>query len=227
MASKILYATRDAIIWAGGGGNGAGKDPHNVAGDLSGDVYTLIDFEALPSGIVGLSSARLVMKRSTAPIHANHGTPANGAQLIPGRITADWSEGLKGSDHFFYANNAVIWPGPAVTGELSARGTQPASGSWSIDVQEIVQAWINGQPKKGIRLRSATNAEVIFDSVEGPTKPYLELVWATNRPPNAPTDLVVTPGVDGTSFTVTGKYTDPDGDISTKYEVIFIPDTSD
>lgn len=225
MASKILYATKDSIVRDDSGTNrGSGKDPHNAAGvEAGGEERTLIDFEALPT-ITSLDWAKLWMFRSAS--HTGHDAPDNGAQLIPGRITADWSEGTVGADHQYSTANAVKWPGPSVTGELSARGSQPASGKWFVYVTEIVQAWIDGSAKKGIRLRGATGAWVLFDSVQGPNKPYLELSYGSNTPPDQPSQMSVSYGADGTSFTLTGHYFDQDGDTSTKFEVIFTPDQS-
>ncbi len=229
MANKILYVTKDSNLWDDGAGRGSGKDPHNTVGNVAGLMYTLIDFEAIPTGITGLSYARLYMFRTAGNPITGHGwMPDNGAQLIPGRITAAWTEGAKGTDHLYSLSNAVVFPGPATTGELSARGSQPASGWWYISVQEIVQSWIGGAVQYGVRLRGATGADVIFDSLQGPAanKPYLELAWtgsATNRAPDKPTNPVTSVGSDGTSFTATAKYTDPDGDISTKYQARFTP----
>jgi hypothetical protein len=220
-STKTLYATRDSTLLEPN--RGQGKDPHNVAGvPVSDEARVLIDFEPIPAGFTSLTKALLYMKRSTGSPPTGHDTPNNGAQLIAGRITADWSEGAKGADHLYSTSNAVVWPGPATTGELSARGSQPASGWWSIDVTEIVRSWIDGSPQKGIRLRGATNADIVFDSVQASNvdfKPHLVVEYGTlNRVPTAPTELTTTYGTDGTSLTVSGKYSDPDGDTSTKVQ---------
>lgn len=232
MATRILYAVKDSIIRDDGGTNrGSGKDPHNTAGLIGGqEDQTLIDFEAIPAGITSLTYARLYMHRSTGSPPTGHDTPDNGAQLIPSRITGDWTEGTKGADHTYSTANAVKWPGPAVTGALSARGSQPASGWWYIDVKEIAQSWISGSAQKGIKLDGATSADIVFDSLQGATanKPYLELSYgSTNSPPNKPTNPVVVVGSDGTSFTLTTHYSDPDGDTSPRFESVFTPDPSD
>lgn len=230
MANKILYAVKDSIIRDDGGTNrGSGKDPHNTAGSIGGqEDQTLIEFESIPSGITDLTYARLYMKRSTGSPPTGHDTPSNGAQLIPSRITGDWSEGSSGADHQYSTSNAVKWPGPAVTGALSARGSQPASGWWYISVLEIVQSWIDGSTQKGIKLDGATAADIVFDSVQGAVanKPYLELQWGgggtggtTNHLPDAPTELTTVYGADGRSMTVGFKHTDADGDKAVKYEI--------
>jgi hypothetical protein len=234
MANKILYAVKDSIIRNDSGTNrGSGKDPHNTAGLIGADEdQTLIDFENIPAGITGLTYARLYMHRSTGSPPTGHDTPDNGAQLVPSRITGDWSEGGAGADHLYSSANAVKWPGPASTGALSARGSQPASGWWFIEVGPIVQSWIDGAAQKGIKLDGATNADIVFDSLQGAasTKPYLELQWGgsggggANRAPNQPPTPTVTLGADGTSFTITATYSDPDGDTSTRYEVVYEPD---
>ena len=238
MATLIRNATKDSIIRDDNATNrGSGQDPHNTAGLIGGEEdRTLIDFETVPNNLGTLTYARLYMRRSTGSPPTGHDTPDNGAQLIPGRITGTWSEGGKGADHLYSTANAVKWPGPSVTGELSARGSQPSSGWWFIDVTEIVQQWVNNaNSQQGIRLRGATNADIVFDSVQGATsnKPYLDISYGSggtgggsNQAPNAPTNLAVTYGADGRSFTLSAKYTDPNADTSSKYEVMFTPDAA-
>ncbi len=235
MANKILYATKDATLWDDGAGRGNGKDPHNVVGNVSGEFRTLIDFESIPSGITDLTYARLYMFRSTNTSSTHGFTPDNGAQIIPSRITADWVEGTKGTDHLYSLSNSVVYPGPAVTGALSARGSQPSSGWWYITVTDIVQSWVDGSSQKGIRLAPATGADIIFDSVQGSDstkKPYLELQYGTggtttdpnNHKPDAPLPTLL-PGADGRSLSVEMQYRDPDvGDTSTKYRIQIVSD---
>lgn len=244
----ILYVIRDSIVRAPN--LGSGQDPHNTAGTSAGEEErSLLAFQALPAGLTAaqLASAFFYMHRSSGTPPKGHDTPDLHAQVITGLITQDWQEGGKGANHFYYPSNATVWPGPGVTGELAARGDQPASGWWKVSVIEHVLSWIAGTAQRGIRVRGATAADIVFDSVQGAAqyKPYIELTLGSgatsgggggggggggtttvNRPPAAPSNLVAVPGSDGQSFTVTAVHSDPDGDTSTSSEAIFTPSTT-
>jgi hypothetical protein len=61
--------------------------------------------------------------------------------------------------------------------------------------------------------------------------PFAELEFDANTPPNIPTDLAPAEGskiasTPGTSATVTSRYTDPDGNLSTKYQAQWFPSTA-
>jgi hypothetical protein len=224
MTQAIRYVTKDSIIRSPN--LGSGKDPHNTAGSIGGvEDRTLIQFDTAPSPVTSLNWVKLWMKRSTGSPPTGHDTPDNGASLIPARITEAWSEGSKGADHFYHTDNAVEWPGPAVTGALSSRGSQPGSGWWFIYVTEIAQAWLDGSPDYGIRLDGDGADDIVFDSLQGSAanKPYLEWDYSNNTAPNAPTDLTPAPdtlvaSAAGTTATVGGRHTDTEGDSSSKYQ---------
>jgi hypothetical protein len=129
----------------------------------------------------------------------------------------------------------VVYPGPSVTDELSARGSAPstAGAKWSLDVTPIVQSWIDGAQQRGIRLRRTGGNDVVFDSLQsadGKNALYLELQYGgsgttpDNRKPNVPSNLHAAYGADGKSITVYATHTDPDGDQATKYEVRLVTD---
>lgn len=234
MPSKVLYVTKDAIVRSPN--RGSGRDPHNTVGEFAGEEErTLLDFDphGVPTG-TKLTGAKVTIKRSTGAPPTGHDTPDVGSQVIPGRITQDWGEGKAGTDHLYGTGNAVTWSNkPNVTDELSARGSQPATGKWSFDVTPIAQSWVDGAAQRGIQLRKAVAGaehDIVFDSLQsadGKNAITLELTWganATNRAPDKPVIDAPVPGSDGKSFTATAKYTDPDGDNSGKSEWIFTPD---
>lgn len=147
----------------GAGGDGAdlticgGTPAAGTPGDSKSRGLLRFDLsdEALWSGVRIYRSAVLRLY----VVLVNNGGPAT---LIVDRILEQWAEGYS-PGRLEFNNNGVIWPGPAVTssGEVSAAGPTAAGGYWSIDVTEIVRAWIprslggDALPNFGLQIRTA------------------------------------------------------------------------
>jgi hypothetical protein len=124
------------------------------------------------------------------------------------------------------------WPGPSRDatnrGEYSG---SPAADAWIKVPMLAMGRWWYAHPEIanlvliGVAVdENATAQRCTFYTRESSSVPYAELTAGTNSPPNKPTNPSSTVGSDGVSLTIATKYTDPDGDTSSRYEVLWTPD---
>lgn len=124
------------------------------------------------------------------------------------------------------------WPGPATVTTDRAQWTGSiAADQWrAVDALALGRWWYSNPSVANLILlakavdENDTAQRATFYTADSASIPYAELTFGGNSPPNKPTDPAVTYGADGTSFTLTTTYTDPDGDTSTKYELRYEPD---
>lgn len=130
------------------------------------------------------------------------------------------------------------WPGPArVTTNRASFSGAPAADQWiTVNALALGREWFAHPEWTSLVLvgvaaladlsgydESTTSRRCTFYTRESTSKPYAEITFGGNSPPNKPTNPILTLGADGTSFTITTTYTDPDGDTSPRYEVQFDP----
>jgi hypothetical protein len=134
------------------------------------------------------------------------------------------------------------WPSPATvdTNEASFEGTPTDGqiirvaatdlGKWWYDNRDSVPNLILVGVAKD---ETATAQRCTFFTKDSTSKPYAELTespggTATNHPPDAPSEVDVDgdwdPIATGYRIQFTAPYNDADGDMSDKYEVVWIPD---
>ena len=238
MATKNFTISIDALIslLSGSTSVGAGADDHLPVGKGTGSttpVRSLLKFNLDWTGVATITSAQLKVYRTSY-----HGSIVSPSFYIK-RVTSTWSEGTRGSDEAWYADNAVEWSNqPSTTSTDHVQETSAASGWNTYDITDIVKAWAptsipggGNQTNYGIMLKyssanSSTNDEVAghyaeFESREHSSghDPYILLTYGTNTVPNAPTLNSPVAGALVSSQTPTLNFTphDDQGDNHTAY----------
>lgn len=130
------------------------------------------------------------------------------------------------------------YPGPTTTttGRAEYLGT-PSANDWiQVEARDLGRWWwarpagtplilvAKASDGSGGYAETTTARRFTAFTRESGSPEYLQIIAGGNSPPDKPAPMSVTYGDDGTSFTLTGHYSDPDGDTSTKFEAIFEPD---
>lgn len=124
------------------------------------------------------------------------------------------------------------WPGPTRTTTDRAEFTgSPAADAWIKVSALALGRWWFAHPEVAALVlvavavdETATNQRCTFYTRESTSAPYAEITYGGNSPPDKPTNVTIIPGADGTSFAISATYTDPDGDSSPRFEIVFDPD---
>ena len=182
------------------------------------------------SSYVGLGSAiKFYLERATGTfteftvVAGQNGVPS-GANISAYVVSAGPSSGH--------------WPGPSTTTPARAQyaGT-PGNNDWiAVDARDLGRWWWaqpSGTPLILVAKASdgaggydeSTTARRFTAFTRESTSPeYLEITASGNTPPDKPPTPTIVYGDDGTSFTITGHYSDPNGDSSPQFEAMFTPD---
>lgn len=127
------------------------------------------------------------------------------------------------------------WGGPTrdATNRAEFSGSPAANTFIKVNALALGRWWLVNPGVTSLILVGVAADETVaaqrctFSTRESGSPAYAELTLGatgTNRAPDQPTDVAVAYSANGTSFTVAGTYSDPDGDTSPKFEVIFSPD---
>jgi len=195
------------LLDGGSTAKGNGADRHIPVGLAGGsDLYRgFLKFSLNWSGVYQIKKAVLVVK-STDEVHLSFGA---GPTLEVQRVSEYWAEagGSEGNWIVSGKNNA-IHPGPSVTGSTYTGGPWgTGTGTYRrIDITTLVDAWApstvltstgaagSGNDNHGLRLKSpdeGTTADryEVYGSraAQAGKRPYIELTYSDNHPPNAPT----------------------------------------
>ena len=201
---------------------------------------SFLDFTEDWTGAVQIVKAELKMRRPTSG-NATHVNVGASAYVRAQRAAAAWSEGSKGADEFISETNAIEWSNqPGVVGTASPAKVVPAAGEWiSVDITVAIEeiappavklrngtAGTGSGTWEGLRIIAtdsggteqndvAANASEFY-SMQSSSDPYVLLTVDDNQAPAVPT--ITTPEADavhsstlGTTATITGTYSDPDG----------------
>lgn len=182
--TRTYIATSDALLalTSGGAKYGAGASSTLPVGAWQGWTYrSLIQFPAIPWTKVKAITAATIILRTTTQVRVGFG----GSPTIDiKRITGAWSAGSASSPS---SGNAVVWPGPAVTGSVRSNVTGAQSTTVRIGVRDLVLPWaptsVGGtlQAQRGLALYPGSGSQA--DTTEvwpvekgGTDRPTLELV---------------------------------------------------
>jgi hypothetical protein len=136
--TRTYVATSDALIALTSGGSkyGAGAATSLPVGVWSGWTYrALIQFPAIPwTKVRRIVSATLDLATSTQVRVGFGSSPTVEAK----RITGSWSAGTASSPS---SGNAVVWPGPAVTGSVYANVSKSQNATVRFRVDGLVLPW--------------------------------------------------------------------------------------
>jgi len=183
--TRTYVATSDALIALTSGGSkyGAGASSTLPVGTWQGWTYrALIQFPAIPwTKVRRIVSATLDLQ-TTTQVRVGFGSSPT---IEACRITGSWSAGSASSPS---SGNAVVWPGPAVTGSVRSNitGSQDAVARFRVD--SLVLPWaptsVGGilAPQRGLALypgsgSGADTTEFYPVEASGTSKdPTLELV---------------------------------------------------
>jgi hypothetical protein len=142
------------------------------------------------------------------------------------------------------ASPAARWPGPTRTAtDRAFYSGAPNNGQWiRVNALALGKWWYANQTVTELVLvaiaanNAGTDHEentqsrrlLVHTTQSSGNAPYAQLVFDNNTAPNAPTDLSPADGstiasTNGTSATVSGRHTDPDGDASTAYQAQWWP----
>lgn len=137
--TRTYVATSDALIALTSGGSkyGAGASSTLPVGAWSGWSYrALIQFPNIPgTKLRRLVSATLNLDTSNQ-VRVGFGSSPT---IDVKRITGAWSAGSSSSPS---GGNAVVWPGPAVTGSIRANVTTSQNAAVGIRVDSLVLPWL-------------------------------------------------------------------------------------
>lgn len=182
--TRTYIATSDALIalTSGGAKYGAGASSSLPVGAWSGWSYRgLVQFPAIPwTKIKRIVSATIILRTTTAMRVGFGSSPT----IELKRITGSWSAGSSSSPS---SGNAVVWPGPAVTGSVRSNVTASQSTTVRIRVDSLVLPWaptsVGGTlaAQRGLALYGGSGSQADtteFYPVEkgGTDRPTLELV---------------------------------------------------
>jgi hypothetical protein len=202
---------------------------------------SFLDFTEDWTGLVQIVKAELKMRRPTGS-QLQHVSVGGSAFVRAQMAAAAWSEGTKGSDEQIWTTNSLEWNNqPGVTGPISAATAVPAAGDWiSVDITTLIEAIAPPTVKlrsgaagtgtgtwEGLRtiatdaagteqLDASAQASEFF-SMQSTSQPYVLVTYDNNSAPATPTitsptaDQVVSTAL-GTTATIAGTYSDPDGD---------------
>jgi hypothetical protein len=81
-------------------------------------------------------------------------------KVVVDRVTASWSEGTHATACSFITGNALKYPGPSASSTGRVTATIPAADNRSVAIRidAIAQAWLDGQPQRGVRLMGASES---------------------------------------------------------------------
>lgn len=180
---------------------GAGRSDYLPIGLHGGNIHRSFMKFAQPDwvglGIVGIVSARIALKNSSAAIVTRGASP----RVIAQRCAQAWSEGTATT---LVSTNAIRWgnqPNMTSAGEVATGILATADGArFTIDITAIARSWApatvasgGGQPNYGLRLRSydeaATSRTTEVWSRESAYDPVLILEVETNTAPEAPINV--------------------------------------
>ena len=126
-----------------------------------------------------------------------------------------------------------LWPGPSTdtANRGSWTGSPANNGPVRIDLLALGRWWYAQTSTTLVVVLSAQDEadntqRCTFWTKDSTSKPYFEIEFGGNSPPAKPANVKVVNGSDGTSFTVTADYSDPNGDPSTRWETVFTPDAT-
>jgi hypothetical protein len=248
MAVATFTSTKDASAVRQATSNGwSGWDKHHPVGEsASGNrfrsfVYFPINF----SGMSSIQSATMYMRghKNTHVLGTNLGPDR---EVAIHRMVKDWGEGTNRGDSAWSSNETWDYENRAAdesnawtqTGRSLRFFNGYGEGTWySWDLTEIVTSWFTGQPNYGVILKmhdaedqSNSDAAVEFYSRDQGSgyRPYIEITYTSNTPPNSPTNL--NPKLDALvntlSPTLTASRSDPDvGDYITAYHAQLFDDS--
>ena len=111
-------------------------------------------FDNVPmAGVVSVDKAELLVTIGQNSCGAFGSSP----RVKVSRITSSWQEGTYGGSCGFGTSNAVKYPGPATTGTgaVTKDVSKSTGTAVSIDITEIVRAWLAGQGQYGLQIVSA------------------------------------------------------------------------
>ena len=137
--TRTYIASSDALValTSGGSNYGAGAASTIPVGSWQGWQYRgLVQFPAIPTTkLRDLVSATLQLQ-TTTQVRVGFGSSPT---VDVKRITGSWSAGSSSTPS---SGNAVVWPGPAVTGSVRADVSRSSNAAVAIRVDELVRAWL-------------------------------------------------------------------------------------
>ena len=203
MATRNFLISKDALVASFSGSKGAGQDDHLPVGVSGGaTLRSLLQFTLNWTGVYGITKAELKIVTSPSNYHGVKTTDP----IYVRRNTSSWSEGTRGSDEVWYADNAVEWdnkPSTTTTGQASHTPSSSNSSTRTIDITNIVKAWAptsipggGGASNYGITLLQQSEASgnyTEFQSREGGTDAYILLTYVDTPPQTDPVATKVSP----------------------------------
>ena len=219
MATTTFTCNKDARLADNGSNLGAGASDFNPMGTYSGYNYrTLLGFSYSFSGMVSITSAILHIRTSTQYYVAFGSDP----DIDVRALSSSWSEG---SSVGLSGSNAVVFPGPGVTGSTASADISPSESTWdTVDITTIMQERLAAGTFYGLRLTAnstaASDVTEIYSREQGSSDPYISVTYTTNVGPSTPTIVspiaaaLVTP-----TPTLSLTHNDSDGDALLDYDL--------
>ena len=207
MATRNLLISKDALVASYSGSKGAGQDDHLPVGVYGGaTIRSLLQFTLNWTNVYSITKAELKIVQSSSHAHGSKTTDP----IYVRRNTSSWSEGTRGSDEAWWADNAVEWdnkPSTTTSGQASHTPTTTHSATRTIDITNIVKAWAptsipggGGASNYGITLLQQNESSgnyTEFTSREGGTDAYILLTYVDTPPQTNPTATKVSPATNG------------------------------
>lgn len=173
------------------------------------------------SGNTGIGSAvKFWLERGTTSFTELTVTAGSGGVPAGANISAYVSSAGPSTGHY---------PGPTTTS--TDRGDfegSPAADKWiSVNLLALGKWWFAHPEVTNLVLvasakdETATNQRCTFYTLQSGSHPYAQITYGGNSPPNKPTEVTVVPS--GSGFTISARYSDPDGDPSPRFEILYSP----